>query len=446
MQALASVMLDQRWRLTGSDRTAHVPEWLARRGVLVYSGHDPAHVSPQTSLLIHSDAISADNVERRRAAELGIEQKSYPQVLGEWMADRVGVAVAGTHGKSTTVAMLGFILERAGLDPTVIGGGALLEADAGGRAGQGNLLVAEACEYRSNFLRLSPRLAAILNVEHDHFDCFPTLADVEAAYRAFAQRVDSAGLLLVQAGCPRALACAGAARCRLVTFGLGAGAEWRGSGLRHARGRYSFSILHQGQDLGRITLRVPGRHNVSNALAAAALAAELGVGMRDILEALAGFRGLRRRLEFLGSWDGVDFWDDYAHHPTEVRAALHAVRRVYPGRRLWCIFQPHQESRTRCLLDEFAASLHNVDVLVLADVFRAREPAAVSSPDASRDLAARARQRGVHVLGIHRWNDITDAVHAGLAPGDVVVSMGAGDVGKVCHELVGRLRKHRATG
>lgn len=446
MQALAEVMLGQRWRLTGSDLAPRGAAWLSASGVQVSSGHRAEQVPDGAELVVHSDAVSADNPERRRAAELGVRQLSYPAMLGHLMAGRTGLAVAGTHGKSTTTALAGEILSAAKLAPTVIGGAAPLGRNSGGRHGTGRFVLVEACEYRSNFLHLTPQAAVLLGIEHDHFDCFSTFDEVEAAFAQFVERVPRDGLVLAHAGCPATLRAVRRASCRVVTFGLGAAADWRADRLRAARGRYAFRITHRGRRVADVKLPIPGSHNVVNALAAAALAGELGVGGEAISQGLTQFAGLRRRLETLGSWREIVLLDDYAHHPTEIAAALKTVRERFPGRRIWCIFQPHQASRTRFLLDEFAASLHNADRVAVAEIYRAREAPDEPAEVMAAELAARLRQRGGDALNEHRTDQIIEQVYADLAPGDVLITLGAGDIRKVGDAFVERLRTSRAAG
>jgi len=446
MQALAEVMLGQGWRLTGSDLSPQNSVWLSAAGVPVYAGHREEQVPANADLVVYSDAVGPENAERRRAAELGLRQLSYPAMLGELMAGRTGVAVAGTHGKSTTTALAGEILREANLAPTIVGGAAPLGRNSGGCFGRGRHVLVEACEYRSNFLHLAPQVAVLLGIEHDHFDCFDSFADVERAFFQFAQRVSGDGLILAHAGCPTALRVAKQAGRRVVTFGLGPAADWRAVALRSFRGRYAFRIVRRGQRVAEVKLAILGVYNVLNALAAAALAGELGVGRGAIERGLTRFAGLRRRMETRGSWREIVLLDDYAHHPTEIAASLKAVRERFPGRRVWCVFQPHQASRTRALLDEFAASLHNADRVAVAEIFRAREAPGEYCDVTAAQLAERLRMRGRPTLDVYGAEEIGEQLRAALAPGDVLITMGAGDIRKVGDGFIERLRTYRAAG
>jgi len=446
MRSLAEVLLGWGWELSGSDCDAGPAEFLAAEGVRICAGHAASHVPEQTELVIHSDAIPADNPERLRADELRIPTCSYFQMLGRLMASRQGIAVAGTHGKSTTAAMLAEMLVRAGLDPTVVFGAAPLGRNSGGRPGRSELMVAEACEYRANFLHLRPQHAVILAIEPDHFDCFDTREQLESAFSRFAASLPAHGLLLVPHGCPAAARAVAASRCRIETFGLDPAADWSARDVAGKRARYSFAVFHRGHYLCDAPLRVPGKHNVANALAAAALAWANGVPPEQITSGLGWFRGLHRRLEAVGSWRGVVLIDDYAHHPTEVAAGLQTVRRMYPGRRLWCVFQPHQASRTRRLLDELASSLQNADKVVVAEIFRAREPPRQPGEVAAADLARAVGDRGTDVAAVHTTEGIVRWLETELGPGDVLITMGAGDIRRICDGFIDRLREDRAAG
>ena len=303
-------------------------------------------------------------------------------------------------------------------------------ATSGGRSGRGPLVLVEACEYLANFLNLRPRHAVILGIEPDHFDCYDSPAALERAFGRFAGLIPRDGLLLVWHDCAAARRIVAPLACRVETFGIGSsdralrGADWSAVNLRGNRGCYRFELKCRGRSLGEVSLRVPGRHNVLNALAAAALAHANGVSHEAVTSSLGRFRGLRRRLELLGVWGGVLMVDDYAHHPTEVAASLETLRVMEPGRRLWCVFQPHQASRTEHLLDELAESLQNADTVLVADIFRAREGAARPGEITAADLARQVRGHGTEVPNVHTATEIEQLLATQLTPGDVLVTMG----------------------
>ncbi len=470
MQALARLLLAQGWRLSGSDTAATVPRWFASMGLVVHQSHAASNLPADCDLLVYSDAVPADNVERQAAQRRSLPQLSYAELLGQLMAEREGIAIAGTHGKSTTTALVACVLEAAGVDPTVVVGAAGLDGWPYAKAGNGPHFLAEACEYRANFLKLSPRVAAVLSVEPDHFDCYPTTSALEAAFSEFIERLPLDGTLITSADCSTARRLAARARCPVETFGLAASADWQANNLQHVpsqnvgdlrllnepgqrsasqqnAGCYRFELSYRGRILGVAALRVPGRHQVANALAAAAVATAIGattaIGISEaaIIEGLGRFSGLQRRLQMLGEAAGLTFLDDYAHHPTEIAATLATVREMYPTRRIWALFEPHQASRTTRLLAEFAQSLTAADFVAVADIYRARERGPVAGEATAEDLARETASLGVDVLPERRLTDILEALRAAARPGDIVVALGAGDIGNVVHGFVDRLRE-----
>jgi len=456
MRALAEVLLGWGWQLSGSDLVIEPVRNLARRGVRLHQGHAAAHLSPPADLLVYSDAVPPENLERRRAAELGIPALSYFEMLGRLTAGRHTLAVAGTHGKSTCTALAAEVLIGAGRDPTVFCGGAPLGQSSGGRAGGGELVLVEACEYRANFLHLRPRQAVILGIEPDHFDCYDSPEELEEAFAGFARLVPADGLLLARHECPTTRRITAGLACRVETFGIDGWADWTARRLSHRGGRYGFEICHHGRRLCEVKLLLPGRHNVLNALAAAALAWENGVSGDQVARGLGRLRGLGRRLELVGRWRGTWLVDDYAHHPTEVTATLRTVRRMFPGRPIWCVFQPHQVSRTARLLDELAESLQNADSVLVAEIFRAREGPPRDGEVTAADLARRVRElaaapwqrprAALEVPAVHALEEIAQLLQTRLAPGDVLVTMGAGDIRRICDGLIDRFREDRSAG
>lgn len=430
MRSLARLLLEAGWDVSGSD--------------LALGGHDAVAVTPQLDLVVHSAAIGHDNVELQRARELNVPTMGYAEALRLLSHGRTTLAVAGTHGKSTTTAMLAEILHAGGLDPSYLFGAAGVRTDApGGHCGDDPVFAVEACEYRRHFLHLAPQMAVITGIEPDHFDCYPDINALEESFAEFADRVPADGLVLRRAECKVARRVSADVAARVVTFGGVVGADWRAVPLEQDRGRYTFRIERAGRSFVECRLLVPGRHNMFNALAAAALAAEFGVPAEAIAAGISHFRGLSRRLETIRTEHGLRHVDDYAHHPTEVAAALAAIREMYPAARLWCVFQPHQVSRTEHLLDELAASLQNADKVVVADVFAARE----SSPDVrglAVALAELTTRRGATVVPLHDTEEIAAHLASELQPGDVLATLGAGDIRKVHDGVLDWVRGVRA--
>ncbi len=458
LQSLAWLLMERGCRVSGSDLVSP-PQELIDRGLAFTPGHATANVPPKAQAVVYSAAIPEDNVERQHAQRLKIPQFSYAEAAGRLTTEIPSLAVAGTHGKSTTCAMLAAIFRASGLDPSHLYGavpawpstpasivpththrppeGWESHPPWGGHAGRDHLLIVEACEYRQHFLQLFPDAAAILAVEPDHFDCYPSPDELLTAFTQFAARLPQDGLLVYLAddAGARQIGQQARLRCR-VAFGLGEECHWRADRLRHQQGRYAFRLLRDGIPWTEVSLAVPGRHQVFNALAAAALAGERGLPPQAIAAGLARFAGLRRRLEVIGTLGGAPVVDDYAHHPTELNAALTAVRAMYPGRQVKLVFQPHQASRTGRLLDELARCLHNADHTYICDVYRAREGPPQHGEATAHDLARAARACGASVETIA----VTELPHLAqtVTASDVVLAAGAGDLGKWIDELVRR--------
>jgi UDP-N-acetylmuramate--alanine ligase len=416
---------------------------LQKRGLPVAIGHHADHLPDKIDAVVLSAAVPEDNVEYQAALRRGIPVLWYPQMLGALMRQRTGVAVAGTHGKSTTTAMTALVLARAGLRPSFIVGAEVPQLGGSSGIGDGPHFVVEACEYRRNFLHLTPQSAAILNVESDHLDFFKTPDSVVSAFAAFAGRLPADGLLVVPYGDPVTDAVCRGVAARTETFGLGASADWRAEGIVAQRGLHQFDLWHGGSRLGRVEMRVPGRHNVANALATAALAHVCGASADAICRALSEFAGADRRLTLRGRVRDVVVVDDYAHHPTEVAATLRAGRDYYQPHRLWVVFQPHQHSRTRFLLADFARSFDLADVVIVPDIYFVRDSEQERQRVCAQDLVQRLRTNGREALHLPRFDQIVEYLAGHVGEGDLVLTMGAGDVWKVADELVGRLGEHR---
>jgi UDP-N-acetylmuramate--alanine ligase len=428
MRALADVLTARGWQLSGSDCNAAAILELGGKQMRLFADHAAANLPDDAELVIHSDAVPAENPELRRAAERGLPVLSYFEMLGRLTAGCHTVAIAGTHGKSTTTAMAAQVLVEAGRNPTVFCGATPYGASSGGRAGSGGLVLVEACEYRAHFLHLRPRHAAILGIEPDHFDCYDSLEEIEAAFRRFAALVPEDGLLLVRHDCDSTRRATASLPCPIESFGWAAEADWSAQRLTEEQGRFSYEVHHRGEHFCQVRLPMPGRHKALNSLAAAALTWHNGATAEQIAAGLGNFAGLRRRLEVLGAWQGVTLVDDYAHHPTVVACSLDTIRKLFPRQRVWCVFQPHQVSRTSRLLDELAASLQNADRVLVAEIFRAREGDPRPGEVTAADLAGRAKALGAAVLPGHTAAEIVRTLETHLVPGDVLVTLGAGEV------------------
>jgi len=440
MRGAACVLARLGTCVSGSDRRNFegLGELVAQ-GVRVAVGHRAEQVPADADLVVASAAIPDGNTELAAARERGTPVIKYAELLGMLMDERIGIAIAGTHGKSTTTAMCVHIFRVASFDPTFVVGASSAQIGGSAALGSGPHLIVEACEYDRSFLQFRPAFGAILNIERDHFDCYAEFGALVEAFGQFAGQVDGDGLLVCNAQDRWAAVAADQSKARVETFGLTGDADWRAVNLRADRGRYAFDVFYRRMRRMTIELSIAGRHNVDNALAAVALADGAGVPSAAIAEGLATFSGVGRRMSHCGTGRGVTIVDDYAHHPTEIRCTIQAAQRYYAPRRTWVVFQPHQYCRTQHLLDEFADSFGAVDEVVVPDVYDAREHNAANQPVGSAELVERIVQRGVRVRYLPTLEEVTEHVASLITDGDLVLTMGAGDVWKVADGLVARV-------
>lgn len=443
MTALAELLTDRGWELTGSDVNAAE----CRNSVLksLFAAHEAGNLSLNTNLAVYSPAVPETNPERQAAVERAVSQCSYNEFVGELMRDRIGVCIAGTHGKTTTTGMVATILRETHQASALIGG-RLTQVERSGWSGSGPHLVVEACEYRRHFLHYRPTLAAILNIEPDHFDCFPTLDDAGRAFVDFARLVRRDGLLLVSAECPFLDEIRSACPANVQTFQSDwrscpgpRAIDWTVSDVEPAGTGHEFDVNRQGKRLLTLSLSVPGEHNIGNALAAAALAHAAGAGPEQIADSLGRFLGVARRMQVYPDWNGVTLIDDYAHHPTAVEATLRTIRQMFPNRRIVCAYQAHQVSRIQTLRDEFAAAFHAVDQVLLTPVFAAREQTEVAEAERVH-LARLMEARGVPVTLLPSLDHLLATIEHAAQPGEVWITMGAGNIDSVLHRLRSRGR------
>ena len=437
MSGLAVVMAGMGYRVSGCDlRPAETAEKLGQLGVKVYTGHDAAHISG-AEMVVASAAVPDTNPELVAARERGIPVLSRAQMLGRLMSGRCGIAVSGTHGKTTTTSMIALLLESAGLDPTILIGGDLDLLRGNAKLGQSDLFVTEACEAYNSFLELAPRIAVVTNIEHDHHDCYGSLEDVMSSFRQFLSQIEEGGCAIVCSDCPNVRDVIPAIRQRVITYGLSEDAEVRAYGVDTDVPDPSFRAMCAGQDLGRFELHVPGVHNVLNALAAIAVGRRLDVAPDTMRAALLDFGGVDRRFEVLGTAGGIMIVDDYAHHPTEISATLEAARTW--RRRVVAVFQPHLYSRTEHLARGFAESLMAADEVVLTEIYPAREKPrpGVSAKMIADMINAVDPDKARFVADKDR---LPEELMPTLKPGDLVAFMGAGDIRTSAEGLLERLR------
>ena len=446
MSAIARVLLAMGDQVSGSDlKTTPTLDKLRALGAVVHLGHASENVKGADAVVI-SSAIPADNPEVIAARAKGIPVLARAEMLARIMADKRGVAVSGTHGKTTTTSMVASVLDAGGFGPTVLIGGEVNDMGANARLGQGDVVVAEADESDASFLRLTPSCAVVTNIENDHLGYYRDLEHLIETFSAFIARVPADGVVIACADCPAVRELVSRFHRsprllgdpRMVTVGFDTAAEIRAESLRLADFGSSFVVERRGVRLGDITLRVPGRINAYNALCAVAVGLEFGVSFDDIARALGRFRGVARRFQILYESDETIVVDDYAHHPTAVQETIAAARAYWPGR-IVVAFQPHRYSRTAYLFRDFAQALMDADDIIVTDIYAAGEVPlpgvrAESIVDCVRDLAPDKR-----VSHLPKPADALAYLQRSLHAGDLILTLGAGDIGGVAHELAAAL-------
>jgi len=446
MSGLAQLLIKHRATVTGSDQAhSEVIAELCRIGAQIKVGHDPANLGPDVDAVVVSAAIRPDNPELKLARQRGLKVYKYARMLGELSNHYDAVAVAGTHGKSTTSGWLVHCLKQAGLEPNFIIGAKINQLGSTFGVGAGKCFVAEACEYDRSFLNLAPRIACILNIEADHLDYYRDEAEIVEAFCEFAARTRPGGVVIANGHDSNVAKVLERIRGRhqCLTFGLDECCNFYAANIKLRDGLPGFEIYHDGRVLGPAEISLPGRHNVLNALAVTAMGLSIGIEPGRLLELLPDFTGTDRRLTFKAQLRGITVLDDYAHHPTEIRASLQAIRQRYRPARIWCVFQPHQYSRTRFLLDDFAESFKLADVTIVPEIYFVRDSHAARELVNAEVLVERIRANGSQALFIGDFERICEHLKDCTSCGDLVVTMGAGDIWKVADEYIQWLRGNR---
>lgn len=435
MSGIAEVLVSQGFELRGSDlRRTEVTERLARLGIDIRVGHDAAAVEGAQVVVI-STAVPPNNPELVRARELGVPVIRRAEMLAELMRNRLGVAVAGSHGKTTTTSMVASILGAAGLDPTVVVGGKLNAMGSGARLGQGAVMVAEADESDGSFLHLSPTIAAVTNVDAEHLDHYAGEEEVRAAFRSFLQQLPFYGLAVLCIDHPGVRALLPGLERRVVTYGFSPQADLRAEKLEMSEGGAEFEVWAGPESRGRHQLSMVGAHNVSNALAALAIAEELSVDPQTARRGLAEFSGVDRRFSVRGEARGVLVVDDYGHHPAEIEATLRGAREAYPGRRLVVAFQPHRYTRTAQLLEEFGQAFHQAETVFVLPVYAAGERP-IKGADAWALIAAMKTQGHRDVRALDDLDLASPILALELRAHDLFIAFGAGDVARLGRDVL----------
>ncbi|RMG05774.1 MAG: UDP-N-acetylmuramate--L-alanine ligase [Nitrospirae bacterium] len=434
MSGIAEVLRNLGYEVTGSDlRESATTERLRRIGVKVYIGHDPNNVD-SAHVVVTSSAVKDDNPEVIEARRRSIPVIPRAEMLAELGRLKYSVLIAGSHGKTTTTSLVGHILAHTGMDPTVVIGGILKSTGSNARLGQGEFLVAEADESDGSFLKLSPTIALATNIDREHMDYFKDMETLAGAFRSFLEKVPFYGASIVCNDDPILREMGGSLRRPSLSYGLTGDADITAVEVRPEEGGVSFLLYIDGEPLGRFLIPLIGRHNVLNTLGAIGVARELRIDMEDVRIALQEFPGIQRRFEFKGERMGVRVYDDYGHHPTEIKALLSAVRENLSGR-IVVIFQPHRYTRTRDLFYEFLEAFDEADLLYLMDIYPAGESPipGVSTSNLNDAL----HERGINSVYISDRETLVESVTGGLREGDILITLGAGDVWKIGEEIVG---------
>ncbi|PCI38005.1 MAG: UDP-N-acetylmuramate--L-alanine ligase [Elusimicrobia bacterium] len=432
MSGIAQVLLNLGYRVSGSDlKGTELTRRLKKAGATVFEGHHARNVRG-AEVVVTSTAIGGKNPEVKEARRQRIPVIKRVEMLAELARLKRTIAVTGTHGKTTTTAMIGVAMQGAGLDPTVIVGGQVADLGSNAKLGLGDYLVAEADESDGSFLRLWPLVTVVTNIDNDHLEHYGGFEELKRAFKTHLERLPFYGAAVLCVDDPELKRIAGDLERPVVSYGFSTGAQWRGVRKTSGTGM-RLEITHAKKKVGSFRLKVAGKHNAQNALAAVAVAGYLGLDLKKVFRALESFSGVGRRLEKLGETHGVVFIDDYGHHPTEVRATLSAVRELYGRRRVVVLFQPHRYSRTKALYREFGKSFAAADLVLIADVYGAGEKP-MRGVDAGLIVKA-AKKAGVSAARLPR---VVDLVRE-LRPGDVVLTLGAGDIWKTGMDLLRRL-------
>ena len=440
LSAVAELLASRGCVVSGSDmKLSDVTAHLMSRGIKVYEGHDADHIKG-VDLIVYSAAVSPENPELIAAEAQGIPVVTRAEALGALMHDYpTSIAISGTHGKTTTTSMVSLILDNFKTDPTILIGGNLPQYHGNVKIGKSDYFVTEACEYMDSFLSLRPKIEIILNIDSDHLDYFKDMEHIVNSFDKFAALIPNDGMIFAYDANPfvSGIIQNDELRDRVVTYGFSPHSDFYSSNIKFDNNGYpSFDVYNRGTLLGRVQLSVPGEHNISNAMASIACCYTLGVSIESMIETLKDFTGTQRRFDIIGETsNNVLIIDDYAHHPTEIKATLKAAQKM-PHGRLWCLFQPHTYTRTMALFDEFTKCFENADVLIMAEIYAAREKNIhkISSRELINEI--KQQQPTKEAYYFNSLEEIATFVSNNAQPGDVVITMGAGDIYKVAELLM----------
>ena len=441
MSGLASILLDSGYKISGSDIvTSKITKRLADKGVIIFEGHNENNVE-EADLVVISSAISESNSEIRGAIDRKITIIKRAEMLARLMNNKYGIAVAGTHGKSTTASMISLLLEKSGFDPTVVVGGELNNFKNNAKLGKGNYIVVEADESDGSFLELNPRMAVVTNIEDDHLDYYGNMENILKDFKKFIDKVPDNGRVILCKDCDNVKGLAKQYGRSHISYGIFTEADLMAKDIELDKLNSKSKIYWQGVKIGELYLKVAGYHNILNALAAIAVARELGISFIEIAKILETFQGVHRRMEIVANLDDkILILDDYAHHPTEIKATLSALRSSWQDRRIIAVFQPHRYSRTKLLAEKFGKAFFDADCVIINDIYSANEsPIFGISGETIFKEVKKSNHRKVEYLPYKE--DILSYLSEIVRPGDIIITMGAGDIWTVSQELAEQLNK-----
>ncbi|MDW8801664.1 UDP-N-acetylmuramate--L-alanine ligase [Clostridium sp. A1-XYC3] len=430
MSGLAEILLEQNFKVSGSDMKASaITDTLKQNGAQINIGQSGDNITEDIDLVVYTAAISEDNPELLRAKELNVPTITRAEFLGYIMkGHKYNVAISGTHGKTTTTSMVSHICLNAELDPTILVGGQLDIINGNVRPGNSDYFITEACEYKGSFLKFFPYIGVILNIDADHLDYYKDINDIENAFANFSKLIPTNGYLIGYADDMRVNNIVSHAKCNTLTYGIDAGEIRAKNIVFNENGCAYFDAYKESERILSVQLNVPGKHNVLNALASICTALSLDIPKNNIVKGLESFNGTHRRFEIKGTKNNVTVIDDYAHHPTEIKATLSAAKN-YPHKKMFCVFQPHTYSRTLNLFDEFVEAFDDADEVILADIYAAREKD--TGVVSSSMLADKIKQREVKCCNFDNFDEIVSHLRKNVEAGDIVLTVGAGDVYKI---------------
>lgn len=436
MSALATLLIKQGKKVSGSDLCpSEITDAMKKLGVKIHLDQTEENITKDIDILIYSSAVPENNPERKKAKKLVIPQWSYFEAVEKYMErSEMRICVAGTNGKTTTTSLAGLIAEKAGLDPTVIVGSLVKEWKSNARMGESNMMIVEACEHQEHFLHLDPNVIVLTNIEEDHLDYYKNLENIIKAFEKFVQKVPKVGWIIanndddIVKKLPKP-------KCQMITYGIDNEADVMAKGIVSYHRQQSFEVWFQNNYIDDVALRVPGKFNIYNALAAMSFALSIGVDFASVKDVLENYTGTWRRFEKKGIWKGAEIISDYAHHPTAVKGTLQAARDFFPGKRIIAVFQPHHKHRTKSLFNEFVEALREADVVILPEIYHVAGREEKDLKISSKDLVEALKKEGRDAVFTKDLKETKKVMSATLARGDVVLMMGAGDIYTLANQL-----------